>query len=1786
MFKFIGFIVVSLLLSSCVEEERIIKGSSLLVEKITTDTNEAALIKQINIKFNQDIAIVGAIPNNDQIDSISMSHDLKTQCQWRFIQLNTLSCDLKTRLTLMTDYHITVESTFTALSKPLHQAVNKTITTSIPSLNLQQISTDDDFFIDHVIGNFKDIDISISALQDFLMLKSPSGNFYSVLIVKDKIYNRDRVKLTIKGLPEIKEDGRYEFILPVGFQASKNQKILTQEHILHSFRYSSQLTFYGLYCYEYGPKGTLQAITVNKQGVLPCAPERISLAFSSGFEQMRMPRQISDWIIGGKSSIQTVRNRDDFMHLWLEFDGDTEYKIDLTKLKNNQGKIKNPQTITFKTQQSTPLWGRSDFNETVIESQYQALPQFLRRNVSQLIQETTPINTSHELLSFLNDESSLVTMTEDLIELEKAKYTLTKQPIPFRQKLASQSGLAHIKLTGNSNTPIRQYKGVISKSDSFLTNSAAFNIAVWHQKDLMIQLIDWDGIFVESANISLICEGSESPLLLGMTEANGMLWIKDQEWQKIYNEFKENKNECWLWADKLAQTAAIEIPAVDFNLSDSIKAMAWSTQPIYQRGELVEIGFIARIRTQQGLMPLTSLANYHLEITDPNRKSSVVKLSALSNMGFAKSSYHLTGDMPQGIYRFKLVDDVFDNSHFIGHFIVTKFVAPEFEHNLKAPSKLFINKPIEISIQAKRMNGVALTGAKANINFNIRQKHSGLRNWPKNYDFNSWESFKKNKNNLEKGKVLNQLLDTQGRLMVNLQDYQSTVPYGVMTIESEIIADDGSTQTSSIQRPYFSRKHYIGTKYNQEKQQLEIIAIDYQGNEINEVNVSVNITIPSSKEKTVTQITSCEFNILPAYCKVKDREYPLTVNITSGDDDYQWYRRIDNKQTDEMNISDVKNKLELVLTDKKIISGEEFNLTLMSPFSGIATFIINGDTIKKTWQQPVSKGVNVIKLKADKSWLPSVRLFASLSVSRDMANAAIKQQLSILNNADELKPDVRKHKIYDLGSQRLLTDNIVIYSSQSIIPSQVKLTVSSNSVLAGEKINVTVKSTQDSQAQLWLVNDALLTLSNKQVNEYDFNGIIKGHSYNDNQMSYDALSDHLGRDALLGIDSLDLDSDGYQSFRIEADTGIDFGIGGVSVGSSRMKPPPPPEFNPNDEYQLSHSRLLSLVDLKKGESQDISVKLPQLIGRWKVIALTATNQTASISALDIVTTRPVEYFIDAPNHVYSKDVSQFAITAINQSDKELTDTLTLWDGDTALTTLNVHLQAKKQERLVIELPMLSVGEHTLRLTSNKDANYINYHNISVKSALFNYHKKWLMNASQKGIVAKPKDAIKDSVKLSYQTLNNTSPDWQALAIYNKDYPHQCWEQTISRALTFSVNPQADDIWPNGIDQLQSLINENNQKTYFSYFKNTKIDPFLTAYTYLINSWLDSNKFNINVDKKDIKEWLVNLILEQEISSPATNQERSMALLVLAVQNDITLDEALIYRQRIGLADPFSSVLQSLALKELGADKGLYQTQLLEFNDATYQDDSTNLFNQTSHQCFAALVYDENSIEREQLTARVIEKQQELGHFGSTFANGVCSYLLKGNKKMSQSINHELDYVVHENSLNYTIKDSPAHWLTLTYQASLSDITEENNGINITRERLVRMNDEWQPLLNTSTLKVGDIVKTVLSVNSPIKREHIAVTDSVAGGLEVISPFLQNAFYHQDRDYGWSGQNHIEINEGEVKWYIINLPKDGQKYSYYSRVRHQGSFLTGPASAQAMYRSDINARTTSSVITID
>ncbi len=104
MRKYALIIITSIILFSCATENSDENPSHqpLIVTNISFDTTKNEAIKQIVFTFNQNVAVIGAVPSNNQVNSVSISNDLDKSCTWRFVTLNQMACELNERLKYLT----------------------------------------------------------------------------------------------------------------------------------------------------------------------------------------------------------------------------------------------------------------------------------------------------------------------------------------------------------------------------------------------------------------------------------------------------------------------------------------------------------------------------------------------------------------------------------------------------------------------------------------------------------------------------------------------------------------------------------------------------------------------------------------------------------------------------------------------------------------------------------------------------------------------------------------------------------------------------------------------------------------------------------------------------------------------------------------------------------------------------------------------------------------------------------------------------------------------------------------------------------------------------------------------------------------------------------------------------------------------------------------------------------------------------------------------------------------------------------------------------------------------------------------------------------------------------------------------------------------------------------------------------------------------------------------------------------------------------------------------------
>lgn len=125
-------------------------------------------------------------------------------------------------------------------------------------------------------------------------------------------------------------------------------------------------------------------------------------------------------------------------------------------------------------------------------------------------------------------------------------------------------------------------------------------------------------------------------------------------------------------------------------------------------------------------------------------------------------------------------------------------------------------------------------------------------------------------------------------------------------------------------------------------------------------------------------------------------------------------------------------------------------------------------------------------------------------------------------------------------------------------------------------------------------------------------------------------------------------------------------------------------------------------------------------------------------------------------------------------------------------------------------------------------------------------------------------------------------------------------------------------------------------------------------------------------------------------------------------------------------------------------------------------------------------------------------------------------------------------------------------------------TALTNGMFLARRYLNAKGEE------VSSARTGDVLTIELTARSERKTDNVVITDLLPGGLE---PILDKS----GQPVGTSGLVRWERRE-DRGLFFVSLDTTPRVFSYRVRAVTAGNFLVPPASAEAMYRPEVNART--------
>jgi hypothetical protein len=184
--------------------------------------------------------------------------------------------------------------------------------------------------------------------------------------------------------------------------------------------------------------------------------------------------------------------------------------------------------------------------------------------------------------------------------------------------------------------------------------------------------------------------------------------------------------------------------------------------------------------------------------------------------------------------------------------------------------------------------------------------------------------------------------------------------------------------------------------------------------------------------------------------------------------------------------------------------------------------------------------------------------------------------------------------------------------------------------------------------------------------------------------------------------------------------------------------------------------------------------------------------------------------------------------------------------------------------------------------------------------------------------------------------------------------------------------------------------------------------------------------------------------------------------------------------------------------------------------------------------------------------------------------------------------------VKAGTLRIAVEGAPVSYgARVRYARSLERVAAESRGFSIDRKML-----DPQSGQEKTVLKVGDVVKVVLSVKAGEQRNRVALCDALPAALEPINPRLSGKRQGgSGDDEGGDGEGEDD-GEGGSRWTAMELRDDRvavfadtllsgreQEFSYLARATSAGTFLLPAATVEEMYRPEHRARTESRVLEV-
>lgn len=734
---------------------------------------------------------------------------------------------------------------------------------------------------------------------------------------------------------------------------------------------------------------------------------------------------------------------------------------------------------------------------------------------------------------------------------------------------------------------------------------------------------------------------------------------------------------------------------------------------------------------------------------------------------------------------------------------------------------------------------------------------------------------------------------------------------------------------------------------------------------------------------------------------------------------------------------------------------------------------------------------------------------------------------------------------------------------------------------------------------------------------------------------------------------------------VQVESGADLGF--ITVTGSRVKrsdmvdsnapgSAPPREATPAEGPPLARVRSRFPVTaywnggeaLAPGETRELRIRLPDNLTRWRLVYWTSDEaDDFAMGQETFVATLPLEIRAGLPSRIFQGDLGSGTVLARVNATQGAAVTLTVQtEGAGADTRVSAKGDVAPQASLARRVLLVPDAEGRIALlaaahtdtTSDALSTVVDVRSRMAKVSIV--QAGWLEGGPLALLQPDlPRGAMNPVLSV---TVAQGTALWRDGWLRDlREYPHRCWEQTLSRSLGAAIALQSPDgaaVWPDAArvvaDTLRDAPSFRDEQGHYRHFAGAhdndgSIDPVLSAYTLRGFRVLHDLGHPVPADWRDtLRDELVRYVADAGNDDDSPDQAERVAIAAGALATDgKTVAEHVVPRLwrhrdemswygrselvRAAAADPRHVALAAEGVHELldaGTQRGA--RRILDGS----RDWSVLMGSPLRDQCAITATL----FALDQDSATLAQRQQWLRGLADLYAGGTSSLDSQASAQCLLALraagatfdsrdtarvgvtagleSTEITLDASEKTARWETPLPPAAKIGLTprgdsdgtvnYSARVDYVLDQREavpqatGMQLERAYQVLRGGHWRELADGAVTE-GEWLRITLTVVVPQMRHFVAITDTVPGGLltrDVRLGGVAGENVQRLADPGSWWFDTRQTGASEVRFYARQLPPGTHQLHYYTQATHAGRYLAPPAVAELMYGRNSRAST--------